>query len=86
MRKEVFGMFDNESLREWINGLSGRDKEYVRQVLRNYAMKHDDATCTEALIYARKAMILRNAINTIAYVQLKTPSEVWNEMFEKERV
>jgi hypothetical protein len=74
-------MFDDESIQKWCNSLTGRDKAYVKFIVRNYQREHDyNTSIWEALIYARKAVILRDAINVIAYTQCKTPREVYNEL------
>lgn len=73
-------MFDDTSIKEWCNSLKGRDKEFVRLVIKKYMREHNyNASITEALVHARKAMILRVAIVLTAYIECKTPKEVLNE-------
>lgn len=77
-------MFDEKSMVEWINGLQGREKDYVKW-FANRAIERDDNDRSpfEIMIDARKALILRKAIGVISYATLKTPSEVYKELTTK---
>ena len=72
-------MFDEQSMREWLNGLTGNDKEYVKWFVHR-AFEHGEESLEIALINARKTVIFRNAIGVIAYGSLKTPEQVFNEL------
>lgn len=72
-------MFDERSMQDWCNSLTGSNKEYVKWFLRR-AIEHGEDSFERALINARKSIILRNAISGIAYGSLKTPRQIFNEL------
>lgn len=73
-------MFDEKSMFEWVNSLEGKEKEFVRRYLRYVATHDETKSFMNALIDARKAIILSKAISIIGYGELKTPNQVLKEL------
>ena len=73
-------MFDEKSMVEWCNNLKGKEKEFVKRFVRDVYEHDETKSVEEALILARKAVILAKAVSVIGYAELKTPKEVWREL------
>ena len=73
-------MFDDKSMIEWCNNLKGEEKEFVKRFLRDVRKYDETKSFKEALILARKAVILVRAVGVIGHAELKTPKEVWREL------
>ena len=74
------GLFDEESMVEWLRSLKGREKEYVKFLLRRIQEKGDVKTFYGSLVTARKIVIMNKAIGVIGYATLQTPREVYESM------
>ena len=73
-------MFDDKSMVEWCNNLKGKEKEFVKRFLKDVRKYDETKSFEEALILARKAVILVQVVRVIGYAELKTPKEVWREL------
>ena len=74
--------FDAESMLEWFKNLKGKERDFVKRFALNVHNRDESKSPLEALIDARKAFILGKAIGVLAYIELKTPQQIWKELSE----